>query len=61
MSARETSAMCHLSRDVGAEVVAVVAAAVDQEGGEAGVMSWPRAMLTPPIAPNMSPQLVARP
>ena len=42
-----------------AEVVAV--AAVDQKGGEAGVMDWPRAMLTSSIAPNMSPQLAARP
>ena len=47
------------SRYVGAEVVDV--AAVEQEGGEAGVMDLPRAMLTPPIAPNMSPQLAARP
>ena len=63
MSARETSATCLLSRDVGAEVVAVavVAAAVDQEGGEAGVMAYPRAVLTPPIAPNMSTQMVATP
>ena len=53
--------MCHLSRDVGAEVVAVVAAAVDQEGGEAGVIALPRAVLTPPIATNMLPQLAARP
>ena len=61
MSARETSTTCTLSSDVGAEVVAVAAVAVYQEGGEAGVMAWPRAVLTPPIAPNMSPQLAARP
>ena len=48
-------------RNVGAEVVAVAVAAVDQEGGEAMVMAWHRAVLTPPIAPSMSPQLVARP
>ena len=48
-------------RDVGAEVVAMGAAAVDQEGGEAVLIAWPRAVLTPPIAPNMSPQLAARP
>ena len=53
--------MCPLLRDVGVEVVAKAAAAVDQEGGEVVVMSWPRAVLTPPIAPSMSPQLVARP
>ena len=53
--------MCPLSRYVGVEVVDVSAAAVDQEGGKAGVMDWPRAVLTPPIAPNMSPQLAARP
>ena len=28
--------------------------------GQAVVIAWPRAMLTPPIAPNMSPQLAAR-
>ena len=58
-----------LLRDVGVEVVAVAAAAVDQEGGEAMVihgvddvpMAWHCAMLTPPISPSMSPQLVARP
>ena len=61
MSARETSATCPLARDVGAEVVAVAVAAVDQEGGEAGVVAYPRAVWTPPIAPNMSPQLAARP
>ena len=69
MSARETSATFPLFRDVGVEVVAVAAAVVDQEGGEAVVihggedmpMAWPCAMLTPPIAPSMSPQLVARP
>ena len=61
MSARETIAMCPLSRDVGAEVVAVAVAEVDQEGGEAGVITWLRAVLTPPIALNMSPQLAARP
>ena len=33
MSARETSATCPLLRDMGAEVVAVAAAVVDQEGG----------------------------
>ena len=60
MSAIETSATCPLSRDVGAKVVAVAAAVLDQEGGEAGVMAWPRAVLTPPTAPNMSPQLAAR-
>ena len=56
-------------RDVGVEVVAVAAAAVDQEGGEAVViyggedvpMGWPCAVLTPPTAPIISPQLVARP
>ena len=61
MSTRETSATCPLLRDVVEEVVAVAAAAVDQEGGEAVVIAWPRAVLTPPIAPNMSPQLAARP
>ena len=61
MSVRETSATCPLLKDVGAEVVAVDAAAVDLEGGESVVMDWPRAVLTPPIAPSMSPQLVARP
>ena len=59
MSARETSATCPLLRDVGLEVVAV--AAVDQEGGEAVVMAWARAVLTPPISPNISPQLADRP
>ena len=57
MSARETSATCLLLRDVGADVVAVAAAAVDQEGGKAVVMAWPRAMLTLPIAPSMSANL----
>ena len=60
--------MCPLLRDVGVEVVAVASAAVDQEGGEAVVThggedvtkAWPCAVLTPPIAPSMSPQLVAR-
>ena len=61
MSARETIATCPLLRDVGAEVVAVAAAVVDQEGGEAVVIAWPRAVLTPPVAPNMSPKLAARP
>ena len=69
MIAKETSATCPLLRDVGVEVVAVAAVAVDQEGGEAAVihggedvpMAWPCAVLTPPIAPSMSPQLVARP
>ena len=61
MSARETSATCPLLRDVGAEVVAVAAAAVDQEGGEAVVIAWPRAVLTRSIATNMSPQLAAMP
>ena len=61
MSARETSATCNLLRDVGVEVVAVAAAAVDQEVGKAVVMAWPRAVLTPPVSPNMSPQLAARP
>ena len=28
--------------------------------GESGVMDWPCAVLTPPIAPNTSPQLEAR-
>ena len=35
MSVRETSATCPLLKDVGTEVVAVDAAAVDQEEGEA--------------------------
>ena len=65
MSARGTRATCPLFRDVGAEVVAVAVAvavaAVDQEGGEAVVIAWPCAVLTPPIDPNMSPQLAARP
>ena len=69
MSARETSATCFLLRDVGEEVGAVAAAAVDKEGGEAMVinggedvpMAWTCAVLTPPSAPSMSPQLVARP
>ena len=61
MSARETSATCPLWRDVGAEVVAVAADAVYQEGGKAGVMAYLRAVLTPPIAPNMSTQLAATP
>ena len=61
MSERETSATCPLLRDVGAEVEAVAAAALDQEGGEAVVISWPRSVLTPSIAQNMSPQLAARP
>ena len=62
MSAKETSATCPLLRDVGVELVAVAAAAaaVDQEGGEAVVMAWPCAGLTPTIAQSMSPQLVAR-
>ena len=34
MNARETSATCPLLRDVGVEVAAVSAAAVDQEGSE---------------------------
>ena len=42
-------------------VFSVDAAAVDQEGGKAGVMDYPRAVLTPPIAPNMSKQLAATP
>ena len=46
---------------MGAEVVAVAEAAVDQEEGEAGVISWPCTVLTPQITPNMSPQLAARP
>ena len=29
--------------------------------GEAGVMAYPQAVLTPPIAPNMSTQLAVRP
>ena len=53
--------MCPLLMDVGVEVVAVAAAELDQEGGEAVVMAWPRAVLTPPITPSMSPQLVVRP
>ena len=61
MSARKTSARYPLSREVGAEVVAVAAAALDQEGGVASVMAYPRAVLTPPIAPNMSTQLTATP
>ena len=61
MIARGTSATCPLLRDVGAEVVAVAGAAVDQEGGKAVVIAWPCAVLTPPIAPSMSPQLTARP
>ena len=61
MSARETSAACILLRHVGTKVVAVAAAAVYQEGGKAMVVAWPRAVLVPPIATNMSPQLVARP
>ena len=61
MSERETSTTFPLCRDVGAEVVAVAVAAVGQEGGEGVVIAWPCAVLTPPIAPNMSPQLAARP
>ena len=41
--------------------VAVSTAAVDHEGGKAVVIAWPCAVLTPPIAPSMSPQLMARP
>ena len=48
-------------RDVGTEMVAVAVVVVDQEGGEARVMAWPRAVLTPPIAPNVSTQLAATP
>ena len=61
MIVRETSVTYPLLRDVGAEVVAVAASAVDQEGGEAVVISWTRAVLTPPIDQSMSRQLVARP